>query len=79
MGVPELAPGELGGFEPNPPFGPAVVAVVEVQQSSPDPKDIRSFSHDLKSNIQVSCNGPDWKLPHLHRKLALTPEPMDVR
>jgi len=22
-------------------------------------RDIRSFSHDLKSNIQVSCNGPN--------------------
>src|SRR5262249_2314542 len=23
------------------------------------PRDIRTLSHDLKSNIQVSCNGPD--------------------
>src|SRR5262249_19611494 len=30
--------------------------------SSWDWKATAKFSHDLKSNIQVSCNGPDWKL-----------------
>src|SRR5262249_12290930 len=38
----------VGGVEPDLEHGVAKLA-----------RDIRSFSHDLKSNIQVSCNGPD--------------------
>jgi hypothetical protein len=51
------------------PFAPLVVSRLTMffklsppNFSSWDWKATAKFSHDLKSNIQVSCNGPDWKL-----------------